>query len=144
MGLKSYFTPQKLQHKSNNGDAEDVQATKSDGPPAPPPGYNTPSNITPWPSRPGSVAGDTEFNDTRCEIMVSWLHQQQVEKTWSDNHAKDEGVVLKKTKGDYACCPESLYDEPKGFRKAVEMLNVRVSPCHIAGRLGNRKCADCQ
>lgn len=68
-----------------------------------------------------------EMSDTRCEIMVSWLHQQQIERTWFDSRANDEGVVLKKSKGEYACCPENLADEPEGFCKAVELLNVRVS-----------------
>ena len=66
------------------------------------------------------------MSDSKCELMVSWLHQQQMEKIWSDSDAIDEGVVLKKSKGDYACCPESLHHEPEGFRKAVELLNVRV------------------
>lgn len=68
-----------------------------------------------------------EMSDTRCEIMVSWLHQQQIEKTWFDRGASDEGVVLKKMKGKYVCCPENLADEPNGFCTAVETLNVRVS-----------------
>lgn len=59
--------------------------------------------------------------------MVSWLHQQQIEKTWFDSRASDEGVVLKRSKGEYTCCPENLADEPNGFCTAVEMLNVRVS-----------------
>lgn len=77
-----------------------------------------------------SVAGE-EMSDTRCEIMVSWLHQQQIEKTWFDSRADDEGVVLKRSKGDYVCCPENIADEPDGFRRAVEILNVRVGFCHI-------------
>ena len=71
------------------------------------------------------MAGE-EMSDTRCEIMVSWLHQQQIEKTWFDSRARDQGVVLKRSKGDYVSCPENVADEPDGFRRAIEMLNVRV------------------
>lgn len=59
--------------------------------------------------------------------MVSWLHQQQIEKTWFDVHADDEGVVLKKSKGEYVCCPEYVAGASDGFCKAVEALNVRAS-----------------
>ena len=71
------------------------------------------------------MAGE-EMSDTRCEIMVSWLHQQQIEKTWFDSRAKDQGVVIKRSKGDYVSCPENVADEPDGFRRAIEILNVRV------------------
>lgn len=74
------------------------------------------------------MAGE-EMSDTRCEIMVSWLHQQQIEKIWFDSRARDQGVVLKRAKGDYVSCPESVADEPGGFRGAIEILNVRVRIC---------------
>ena len=57
---------------------------------------------------------------------MSWLHQEQLEKLWYEG-SDEEGIVLKKSKGVYACCPEGLSDEPEGLRKAIEMLNVRVS-----------------
>jgi hypothetical protein len=130
MGFTSYF---KLQQKPTDK-TDELPSTLS--------GIHTPSNRTPWTSRPNSfITGGTgeETNDSRCELMVSWLHQQQMEKIWSGSDAIDEGVVLKKAKGDYACCPESLHNEPEGFRRAVELLNVRVrlhyiwrrsKPCH--------------
>jgi hypothetical protein len=62
--------------------------------------------------------------------MVSWLHQQQIEKTWVDREAHDEGVVLKKCKGEYVCCPENLGDRSGEFCRAVEKLNVRASLLH--------------
>ena len=127
MGLKSYFVPQKPTQDSNIEDAEVVPSNKTDEGPAPSSGANTQNNSTPWTSRPASFVTDEEMSDTRCEIMVSWLHQQQIEKTWFDGRASDEGVVLKKSKDEYACCPENLADEPNGFCTAVEMLNVRVS-----------------
>jgi hypothetical protein len=126
MGLKSYFTPQKLQQNPSNKPADAVPPAIPPVAPAPLSEIDTPSNTTPWTSRPSSMAGE-EMSDTRCEIMVSWLHQQQIEKTWFDSRAKDQGVVLKRSKGDYVSCPENVADEPDGFRRAIEMLNVRVS-----------------
>lgn len=125
MGLKSYFTPQKLQQNPGNKPADAVPPAIPPVPPVPLSEINTPSNITPWTSRPSSMAG-VEMSDTRCEIMVSWLHQQQIEKTWFDGRAKDQGVVIKRSKGDYVSCPENVADEPDGFRRAIELLNVRV------------------
>jgi hypothetical protein len=62
------------------------------------------------------------------DIMCNWLHQQQVEKMWSTN-AEEEGVMLKRAKGDYTCCPEDLRSNPEGFFEAVLNLNVKVSDC---------------
>ena len=58
--------------------------------------------------------------------MVSYIAQQQAEKQWT-SHGDDEGVVLKKSKGEYACAPASLDNVEGGFRDAVDVLNVRVS-----------------
>lgn len=60
------------------------------------------------------------------DIMCHWLHHQQVEKMWSTN-AEEEGVMLKRTKGDYTCCPEDLRSNGEGFFDAVLQLNVKVS-----------------
>lgn len=86
-------------------------------------------------SRPNSQmfpAGDfrnnapEELRDIKCDVMVNWLYQQQMEMLWTAG-AADEGVVLKKTRGNYTCCPPDLMEEPFGFFKSIEMLNVRVS-----------------
>jgi hypothetical protein len=125
MGLISYFVPQKPQQKSNQKIADDdAQSNKSDEVPVSE--ATTPGVSSPWASRPASLLTEKEMSDTKCQIMVSWLHQQQIEKTWFDSQALDEGVVLKKSKDEYVCCPESLGDDPTGFCKAVQILNVRV------------------
>jgi len=63
--------------------------------------------------------------DIKCDVMVNWLYQQQMEMLWAAG-SPDEGVVLKKTRGQYTCCPADIMDEPMGFYKNIEMLNVRV------------------
>ncbi|EME46198.1 hypothetical protein DOTSEDRAFT_101420, partial [Dothistroma septosporum NZE10] len=98
--------------------------------PAPVSGTATPA----W-SRPASLypsGGDfrnsqtDDLNEIKCDVMVNWLYQQQMERLWTAGGI-DEGVVLKKTRGQYTCCPGDIVDEPYGFFKAVETLNVRVA-----------------
>jgi hypothetical protein len=144
MGLKSYFMAPKPQQKSGNKATDAASTADPDESPTTPSRIRTPNNITPWTSRPGSVTTGEEMSDSKCELMVNWLHQKQVERTWCDSESTDEGVVLKKGKGDYACCPESLHEEPEGFRKAVELLNVRVSSRYIVLCVEVCDCADCQ
>ncbi|OCK81960.1 hypothetical protein K432DRAFT_294338 [Lepidopterella palustris CBS 459.81] len=89
---------------------------------------------SPFASRPVSIypVGDfrnaamEEINEIKCDVMVNWLHSQQEEKLWTTGEP-EEGVVLKKSKGSYACSPSDLAEERAGFYKAVETLNVRVA-----------------
>lgn len=73
-----------------------------------------------------------ELHDLKCDVMVNYLHQQQQERLWT-MHGEDEGVVLKKSRGEYTCCPADLNDVQDGLARAVETLNVRV--CSITIRL---------
>lgn len=70
--------------------------------------------------------GPEDLRDIKCDVMVNWLYQQQMEMLWTAGEA-DEGVVLKKAKGNYTCCPPDIMDEPFGFFRAIESLNVKVS-----------------
>jgi hypothetical protein len=64
--------------------------------------------------------------DVKADVMVSWLHQQQAEKMWIRANPS-EGVVLKKTRGRFTCCPEGLRNDPLGFFDQIVAMNVRVS-----------------
>jgi len=66
-----------------------------------------------------------DLRDIQCDVMVNFLYQQQMEMLWTAG-GEDEGVVLKKSRGEYTCCPPQLMDDDYGFYKAIEMLNVRV------------------
>ena len=61
----------------------------------------------------------------KADMMCSWLHQQQIEKGWSCA-SPDEGVMLKKARDDYMCCPKQLQTEENGLLEAVSKLNVKV------------------
>lgn len=100
------------------------------------PRHSTPGAASPSGSgsRPNSLYPSGEFrnsqsediNDIKCDVMVNWLYQQQMERLWTAG-GHDEGVVLKKGRGAYTCCPADIVEEPYGFFKAIETLNVRVS-----------------
>jgi len=93
----------------------------------------TPGSQTPW-SRPASLYPEGDFrnseaeeiNEIKCDVMVNWLYQQQMELLWTAGGA-DEGIVLKKTRGAYTCCPADIVEEPYGFFRAIQTLNVRVA-----------------
>ncbi|KAI9831674.1 MAG: hypothetical protein M1819_004740 [Sarea resinae] len=85
-------------------------------------------------SRPNSLypSGDfrnaklDEVNDIKADVMVNYLFQQQLERFWvHSDHG--EGVVLKKGRGQYTCCPGSLVDDGSGLFAAVANLKVRAA-----------------
>lgn len=139
MGLLSYMKP-----KGKNEDAKKTsnvgEMTEKSSEVASPniqypstPGSYTPGNGTPWSSRPASLYPAGEFrssqaedlHEIKCDVMVNWLYQQQMERLWTAG-GHDEGIMLKKSRSAYTCCPADIIEEPYGFYKAVETLNVRV------------------
>ncbi len=64
--------------------------------------------------------------DIKHDVMVNWLYQQQLEKLWG-SCLPHEGVVLKKARGDFICCPPSLRDHESMLFQQVSLLNVKVS-----------------
>lgn len=84
--------------------------------------------------RPSSYFPEGDFrNETRQSVldikgnvMVNWLHQQQLERLWASG-APGEGVVLKKERDSFTCSPASLTSSPTGFYDRVIEMNVRVS-----------------
>lgn len=134
MGLLSYMKPSK---GKKDQASEHEQPEIIEKPSTPATASGTPGSGTPAWSRPASLypAGgefrnsqSDDLNEIKCDVMVNWLYQQQMERLWTAG-GMDEGVVLKKTRGQYTCCPADIIDEPYGFFKAVETLNVRVR-CH--------------
>ncbi|KAK4556617.1 hypothetical protein LTR86_006188 [Recurvomyces mirabilis] len=145
MGILSYMKPVK---GKKDGKKEEPAAELSEKRPVVPfsprasapfgsPGFGTPASQTPgsgtpWGSRPASLypAGEngssTDFNDLKCDVMVNWLYQQQMEKLWTAG-GHDEGVMLKKNRGAYTCCPADIVEEQYGFFQAVQTLNVRCA-----------------
>jgi hypothetical protein len=58
--------------------------------------------------------------------MVNYLYQQQCSRLWvSDGSGEIEGILLRKSKGQYLACPPQLGTSP--FAIAAAALNVQVS-----------------
>ncbi|TGJ88666.1 hypothetical protein E0Z10_g51 [Xylaria hypoxylon] len=150
--LKSYFAPGKSQdegEKKGHGKNKSVVIDTglnhfSDGGPAPTPTPNfsipgTPMPRTPMGSRPGSTyrsslypTGDfrnarESLIDVKADVMCSWLYQQQLERQYATGILPGEGVVLKKGKNNYACCPPQLQDMKDSLYDMAIELNVRCA-----------------
>ncbi len=159
MGFKSYFLPGKARkRKAEHGEITSHGMVEMPIAPPFPSGFATPADFpsttyisgsnTPGKtsSIPSYAAGDfrnatmTDINDIKCDVMVNYLHQHQAERLWT-THGEEEGVVLKKSRGEYACAPEELMGRDTAFVKAIETLNVRVcltnrpTPCYHANLL---------
>jgi hypothetical protein len=63
--------------------------------------------------------------DIKCDVMVSWLYQQQLERLWG-NGGNGEGVVLKKSRERYTAYPDVLMRERGGLYDQIVALNVKV------------------
>lgn len=142
MGLLSYIAPAKGEKKGKKDGEKNAtemvhspQSSLGSVPQTPWEKSAAPSNMTsPYGSRPASIypVGDfrnnaqAELTDIKCDVMVNWLYSQQEERLWTTGEM-EEGVMLKKTRGQYACSPAELAEEPYGLYKAVEQLNVKVS-----------------
>lgn len=103
-----------------------------------PPAMSPAIGRSPMSSRPSSLYPQGDFRnspresilDIKSDVMVSWLHQQQLERLWSSG-SFGEGVVLKKTRADYACCPNTLREVDGGIFHQVVSMNVKVSLSYI-------------
>lgn len=66
------------------------------------------------------------LDDIKHEVMVNYLYQQQCSHLWvSDGSGEIEGVLLRKSRGQYMACPPQLVHSP--FAMACAALNVQVA-----------------
>ncbi|KAK3337748.1 glycosyl transferase family group 2-domain-containing protein [Cercophora scortea] len=74
-----------------------------------------------------SSAGSSMFlDDIKHEVMVNYLYQQQCSHLWvSDGSGEIEGVLLRKSRGQYMACPPQLGSSP--FAMACAALNVQCA-----------------
>jgi hypothetical protein len=117
MGLKSYF---------RKPASKDVMPTEMEEPAT--------GSMTPWAmisqtpmSQESTNSQDMamqRLNEARTELMVNHLWSQQAKLFWYCQE-EDEGVVIKQSRGKYACCPPDLC-RPDGFFDAISALNVKV------------------
>ncbi|KAI1085283.1 glycosyl transferase family group 2-domain-containing protein [Whalleya microplaca] len=151
--LKSYFTPGHIkeeEEKSHSKKSSGVitesrltnltssgKATTSIPQPSPLAGTATPRS--PQGSRPASIYPNSlyptgDFRNAResilnvkADVMCSWLYQQQLERQYATGMLPGEGVVVKKSKNNYVCCPPQLRDIPFSLYDMSMELNVRCA-----------------
>ncbi|KAK0726203.1 glycosyl transferase family group 2-domain-containing protein [Apiosordaria backusii] len=113
------------------------QSSVSEKPPSERFGHNDHELQLPTPrgsSRPQSLSGRSIkstgssmfLDDIKHEVMVNYLYQQQCSHLWvSDGSGEIEGVLLRKSRGQYMACPPSLGNSP--FAMACAALNVQCA-----------------
>ena len=148
MGIKSYFVPRAPKTQATNpprNDSNDEKASTSAGPSAlqvPEPSQLSESaqasvhatdvfrsgQTSAFPSGKTSVdsSGHAEQDELANDVLVHYLHQQQKERLWTQ-HTPGEGIVLKKTRNVFSCCPPELVHNQEGLFAAVERMNVKAS-----------------
>ncbi|KZF20770.1 hypothetical protein L228DRAFT_213107 [Xylona heveae TC161] len=73
-----------------------------------------------------STRSSTMLDDIKHEVMVNYLYQQQCSRLWvSDGSGEMEGVLLRKSRGNYMACPPQLAQSL--FAAACAALNVQVA-----------------
>lgn len=68
---------------------------------------------------------DDHILEIRVNMMATYIYQDMIEKMWA-HKLPGEGVVIKKRRGEFVCCPKDLQSEKDGLFAAVKALNVRV------------------
>jgi hypothetical protein len=85
-----------------------------------------------------SSRSSTYIDDIKHEVMVNYLHQQQCAQMWIapsapsiDSNARvvEEGVVLRKSRGNYMSCPSNVAKSV--FAHACTALNVQVCSLNL-------------
>ena len=75
----------------------------------------------------GDFRNDAESaSDVRAEVVCNYMYQRQLERGYATGLSPAEGVVLKKGKNDYTCCPPDLRQFQYGLYDMTMELNVRV------------------
>lgn len=65
--------------------------------------------------------------DIKNDMMVKWLYEQQLRKQYASGSNAFEGVVLKKARGDFTCCPPQMSLIPNSLYAMVAQMNVRCA-----------------
>ncbi|AEO64878.1 uncharacterized protein THITE_2111232 [Thermothielavioides terrestris NRRL 8126] len=149
MGIGSYFKAEKPEPKSqsqatpsspsrNSNNARHHQQPSMSENPTSAPSLRPDSELHPptprYSSRPQSISGRSVkstgsslfLDDIKHEVMVNYLYQQQCSHLWvSDGSGEIEGVLLRKSRGQYMACPPQLGNSP--FAAACAALNVQCA-----------------
>lgn len=107
----------------------------------------TPHNMSSRASMAPSTRSSYFVDEIKHEVMVNYLHQQQCSNMWVEDSisGKIEGVLLRKSKGQYMACPPPLVGSD--FANACAQLNCQVSNLVISihsacltARIGRYDC----
>lgn len=60
-------------------------------------------------------------------MMVKWLYEHQLRKQYASGQNAFEGVVLKKARGEFTCCPPQMSLIPGSLYAMVTQMNVRCA-----------------
>jgi hypothetical protein len=63
--------------------------------------------------------------EVKFAMTANFIHSKQEEKIWTTG-AEGEGVFLKRSRGSYITCPETLLHDGSMTFDAVHRLNVKV------------------
>lgn len=139
--FKAYFAPGKDRQEEfdlsgRTGQSEKpTQTNQPDGDNdphrrQPHPHHNAPldnaSLYTPGIKTPSVRSASSHALDLRTEVVVHSLWQNQLRRLHISNFTPYEGVVLKKSRGDYACAPSELKECRGGLYDMMSELNVNV------------------
>lgn len=136
MGIGGYFKAKKPEPKAPSPPPAPVEEKKAASPDQ---SYNM--ELFPPNSRFGSsrnsisarsmqsTTSNLFMDDIKHEVMVNYLYQQQCSRLWvSDGTGETEGVVLRKSRGQYMACPPQLGDSV--FAEAASIMNLPVCTYH--------------
>jgi hypothetical protein len=79
----------------------------------------------------GSFRNEDEIKNMKTEVMAEWLYKQQRLKLWASS-APGEGVILKRSRGEYTCCPEDLRYVRRGLFEQIAAMNVAVCSSYFS------------
>jgi hypothetical protein len=148
MGIKDYFkgrseevSEAEKRSTTSGGRTDNIEMAPSPQLGVPSPMYASSRNSYSAPS----TRSSTFIDDIKHEVMVNYLYQQQCSHLWvSDGSGELEGVLLRKTRGNYMACPQQLAQS--AFATACNALNVQVSQVHKTlsdAKMGANKFLGC-
>lgn len=73
------------------------------------------------------MSGASRIVDMRHDIVIKHLHEQQRSHHWIGDRARTEveGVLLRKSRGNYLTCPSDLKDSHLAM--AIDHMDCQVS-----------------
>lgn len=62
----------------------------------------------------------------RTDVIAEGIWQEQLRRQWASTHSPFEGIVIKKSRGDFVCAPPGIRSHRDGLFDMVSQLNVTV------------------